>query len=265
MKQLSTERMHKLTERVDILDLQVSRVDTKQALDLIDGFIERDERRYVVFPNLYCLTQARQDTEYRCLLNCADLTLPDGTPLVWASHWLRQPVGSRVSGPDTFDLLNARAAERGYTVYFMGGGPPQNAERVAVRLKSIHPTLQVVGTWSPPLGPVEGELNDRILNDIARCQPDILWVGLGAPLQERWIWQNRDRIQARVSLAVGGAFDYHSGMRKRAPRWMCDTGWEWLYRISQDRSLIWRKRYYAYIHEFFLPVMFKAIRLNNVH
>lgn len=265
MNQLSTEQIDKVSGRVDILGLQVSRVNIEQTLKLIDRFIERNERRYVVFPNLFCLTQARRDAEYRHLLNSADLTLPDGTPLVWASHWLGQPVGSRVCGPDTFDILNARAAERGYKVYFMGGGPPQNAERVATQLKSIHPTLRVVGTWSPPLGLVEGELNDRILEDIARCQPDILWVGIGAPLQERWIWQNRDRIQARVSLAVGGAFDYYSGKRKRAPRWMCNSGLEWSYRISQDMSLIWKKRYYAYIYEFFLPVMFKAMGFNNSH
>lgn len=246
-----------LQKRVDILGLQVNRLDMFGALEAIDGFIRNDERRFVVFPNLYCLTHGRRSPEYLQILNSADLTLPDGLPLVWASRLLGQPVGGRVCGPDLFELLNARAAERGYSVYFMGGG---GAETVATRFLTRHPDLNVVGTFTPPYGPIEGELNDRILKDVACTKPDLFWVGLGAPRQEQWVARNRERIQARVTLAVGGAFDYLIGSRRRAPVWVREVGLEWGYRISQDLSLIWKKRYYAYLHEFFLPVAYEAAR-----
>lgn len=242
---------------VDILGLKVHRLDMLGALKQVEAFVERDERRFVFFPNLFCLTHARRESKYLEILNSADLILPDGTPLVWASHLLRQPVGSRVCGPDFFELLIQRSAARGYKVYFMGGG---GAEQVAERCQINHSDLQVVGTWTPPYGPVDGDLNERILADIARAKPDILWVGLGAPRQEQWIWNNRKRIEARVALAVGGAFDYYTGTRKRAPQWLRASGLEWGYRISQDVSLIWKKRYFAYIHEFFVPLLLEAAR-----
>jgi N-acetylglucosaminyldiphosphoundecaprenol N-acetyl-beta-D-mannosaminyltransferase len=257
MKNVEISSKEASLERVDILGLKVNRLDMLGALQQVDKLIEEDKKHFVVFPNLFCLTHGRREPEYLEILNAADLTLPDGTPLVWASHLLRQPVGSRVCGPDFFELMIERSAARGYKVYFMGGG---GAEKVAEHCQKNHPSLQVVGTWTPPYGPVDGQLNERILADIAKAKPDILWVGLGAPRQEQWIWKNRDLIEARVSFAVGGAFDYYTGSRQRAPQWLRDSGMEWGYRISQDISLLWKKRYFAYIHEFFLPLLLEAAR-----
>jgi N-acetylglucosaminyldiphosphoundecaprenol N-acetyl-beta-D-mannosaminyltransferase len=168
-------------------------------------------------------------------------------------------VGSRVCGPDFLVEMNKRAAEKGYKIFIMCGGD-KKAERTAAAFQAMHPKLKIVGAWTPPMGPIEGELNEYILGDIARTQPDILWVGLGAPLQERWVWTNRQRIAARFTGAVGGAFDYHIGMRKRAPRWMQRCGLEFWYRVSQDPSLVWKKRHYADFHKFVLPVLWQAAR-----
>jgi N-acetylglucosaminyldiphosphoundecaprenol N-acetyl-beta-D-mannosaminyltransferase len=171
-------------------------------------------------------------------------------------------VPSRVCGPDFLTAMNKRAAEKGYTVYIMCGGD-RKAERTAEAFQKLHPNIKIVGAWTPPWGPIEGKNNEYILSEIARTQPDIFWVGLGAPLQERWVWTNRHRIEARFTGAVGGAFDYHIGMRKRAPRWMQHRGLEFWYRISQDPSLFWKKRHYADFHKFVLPVMVQAMRRSG--
>ena len=246
-------------DRTDILGVRVRRTNLAQTLDDVEAGMRRGERRYAVFINVYNVIESRIDAHYRQTLNEADFPMPDGIPLVWASKVLGRPVGSRVCGPDFLVEMNKRAAEKGYTVFIMCGGD-KKAERTAAAFQALHPNMKIVGAWTPPMGPIEGELNEYILGEIARVQPDILWVGLGAPLQERWVWTNRQRIEARFTGAVGGAFDYHIGMRKRAPRWMQRCGLEFWYRVSQDPSLIWKKRHYADIHKFVLPVLWQAVR-----
>jgi N-acetylglucosaminyldiphosphoundecaprenol N-acetyl-beta-D-mannosaminyltransferase len=246
-------------ERTDILGVRVRRTSLAQTVDLVETCIQRGERRYGVFINVYNVIEARKEAQYRQALNEADFPMADGIPLVWASRVLGQPVAGRCCGPDFLVHMNARAAEKGYTVFIMCGGD-RKAERTAAAFQQLHPNLKIVGSWTPPMGPIEGELNEYILGEIARTQPDILWVGLGAPLQERWVWKNRERIQARFTGAVGGAFDYHIGMRKRAPRWMQHRGLEFWYRIAQDPTLFWKKRHYADFHMFVLPVLLQALK-----
>lgn len=245
-------------ERVDILGVRVRPLSLAQTVDAVEEAIRRNERRYGVFINVYNVIEARRNSAYRQTLNDADFPMPDGIPLVWASRVLGTPVASRVCGPDFLVAMNTRAAEKGYSVYVMCGGD-RKAERTAAAFQAMHPKIRIVGAWTPPWGPIEGKNNEYILGEIARTQPDILWVGLGAPLQERWVWTNRHRIEARFTGAVGGAFDYHIGMRKRAPRWMQHRGLEFWYRISQDPSLFWKKRHYADFHMFVVPVLLQAL------
>jgi N-acetylglucosaminyldiphosphoundecaprenol N-acetyl-beta-D-mannosaminyltransferase len=247
-------------DRVDVLGVMVDRVGMMAALEAIDGFIDRNERRVAVFPNAFCVTLARRDPSYRMALNTADLVLPDGTPIIWASRVLGSPVPERVCGPDLFEQLNARAAARGFSVYFLGGAIPRNAERVAAAVQALHPTLRIAGTFTPPAGAISGELAAAILADIASVQPDILWVGLGSPMQESWILRNRASIAARVTLAVGGTFNYYNGTRCRAPSWMRNHGFEWLHRVLLDVTLIWKKRFFALPYEFFVPMGLQALR-----
>jgi len=245
-------------DRADILGVRVRRWSLAQTVDAADECIRRNERRYAVFINVYNVIEARRNPPYRQALNDADFPMPDGIPLVWASRVLGTPVATRVCGPDFLVAMNARAAQKGYTMYIMCGGD-KKAERTAAAFQAMHPELKIVGAWTPPMGPIEGKLNEYILGEIRRTQPDIFWVGLGAPLQERWVWTNRDRIEARFTGAVGGAFDYHIGMRKRAPVWMQRRGLEFWYRISQAPSLMWKKRHYQDFHKFVLPVLYQSV------
>lgn len=246
-------------DRTDILGVRVRRTNLQQTLDDAESAILSGSRSYAVFTNVYNVIEARRDPAYCRALNDADFPMPDGVPLVWASKVLGRPVGSRVCGPDFMVEMNKRAEKKGYKVYIMCGGD-RKAERTAEAFQAMHPNLKIVGAWTPPWGPIEGADNEFILGELARTQPDIFWVGLGAPLQERWVWTNRDRIEARFTGAVGGAFDYHIGMRKRAPRWMQMRGLEFWYRVSQDPSLFWKKRHYADFHAFVLPVLLQAAK-----
>ena len=247
--------------RADILGVRVRRWSLAQTLDAVEESIRRDERRYAVFINVYNVIEARRDPEYRQSLNDADFPMADGIPLVWASRLSGQAVGSRCCGPDFLVEMNKRAAQKGYTVYIMCGGD-KKAERTAEAFQALHPELKIVGAWTPPWGPISEESNRYILGELERTRPDIFWVGLGAPLQERWVWANRHRIQARFTGAVGGAFDYHIGMRRRAPRWMQRRGLEFWYRISQDPSLFWKKRHHQDLHMFVLPAIVQAAKLR---
>ena len=249
-------------DRTDILGVRVRRLDLAQTVDAVEQCIRRGERRYGVFINTYNVIESRRDQEYCRALNEADFPMADGIPVVWASRVLRDPLPGRVCGPDFLVAMNARAAVKGYTVYVMCGGD-RKAERTAEAFQKAHPDIKIVGAWTPPWGPIEGKNNEYILKEIARTQPDIFWVGLGAPLQERWVWTNRERIEAHFTGAVGGAFDYQIGMRKRAPRWMQHRGLEFWYRISQDPSLFWKKRHHEDLHMFVLPVLRQALRRNR--
>jgi N-acetylglucosaminyldiphosphoundecaprenol N-acetyl-beta-D-mannosaminyltransferase len=247
--------------RTDILGVRVRRWSLTQALDAAEDSIRRDERRYAVFINVYNVIEARRDAQYRQCLNDADFPMADGIPLVWASRASGQAVGSRCCGPDFMVEMNKRAEEKGYTVYIMCGGD-KKAERTAEAFQKMHPKLKIVGAWTPPWGPISDASNQHILGELERTRPDIFWVGLGAPLQERWVWENRKKIPARFTGAVGGAFDYHIGMRRRAPRWMQKRGMEFWYRIGQDPSLIWKKRHYQDFHMFMLPALWQAVKLR---
>jgi N-acetylglucosaminyldiphosphoundecaprenol N-acetyl-beta-D-mannosaminyltransferase len=249
-------------KRVDILGVRVRPLTLSATVDAVEDCIRKREQRYGVFINVYNVIEARRNAEYCQALNDADFPMPDGIPLVWASRVLRTPVPSRVCGPDFLVEMNKRASQKGYSVYIMCGGD-RKAERTADAFQKMYPNLKIVGAWTPPWGPISKENNDFILGELSRLQPDIFWVGLGAPLQERWVWENRKRIEAHFTGAVGGAFDYHIGMRKRAPRWMQHRGLEFWYRISQDPSLFWKKRHYADFHMFVLPVMLQALRRNG--
>jgi len=135
---------------------------------------------------------------------------------------------------------------------------------VVHNLRCRLPALKIVGNFSPPFGDLSNELTSWIIKDINSCSPDILWVGLGSPRQEKWIANNFSKLNARIAMGVGAVFYYAGGIKKRAPRWMQKIGLEWSHRIFiEDFSLLWRKRYYAFFHEFMMPVLIQAINQRH--
>jgi N-acetylglucosaminyldiphosphoundecaprenol N-acetyl-beta-D-mannosaminyltransferase len=249
-------------QRADILGYLVDRVSFPGVLARMEEFIASGTFHQVVVGNIYCVIHARQDREFLEIANSADLTVADGMSLVWASRALGEPIPERSPGPDILEAFTELAAQKGYTFYFVGGGPG-GSERVAENLLRRYPDLRILGTHSPELGPIPEEENDLIVEKVSAASPDVLWVGLGSPRQEKWIWRNRDRLNTRVALGVGSAFDYQMGRQQRAPLWMREHGLEWLHRPTQDPSVLWRKRYDRYFPRFVFPVMLEAARRRS--
>ena len=247
-------------EKVNILGVNVDRIDMPQAVETVKEAIDKKEKIFIVVPNVFIVTESNRDEEYRKIINSADIAFADGVPLVWSSYLLGKFTGGRVSGADFFSIFNAVSEKEGYSAFYLGGGPG-GSEKVAKNFKKLHPGLKIAGNFSPPFGEITRQLSDEIVEKINAANPDVLWVGLGAPRQERWIYENLHRLNVNMVIGVGAAFDYEAGKKQRAPKWMQKMGLEWSYRIIfENPSLFWKKRYYAYLWEFILPVLSQVIK-----
>jgi N-acetylglucosaminyldiphosphoundecaprenol N-acetyl-beta-D-mannosaminyltransferase len=226
--------------RVDVLGVGVSAVNMRQALDEITRWVEAREQQYVCITGVHGVMESRRDPELRRIHNASGLTTPDGMPMVWAGHWAGAGHMRRVYGPDLMLALCERAAERGWSSYFYGGasGVP---ERLAERLAARFPGLKVAGTLSPPYRPLTRDEDDAIVARIEQAAPDLVWVGLGTPKQERWMAEHLPRLSAPVLLGIGAAFDIHAGLLRQAPRWIRHAGLEWAWRLFSEPRRLWRR------------------------
>jgi N-acetylglucosaminyldiphosphoundecaprenol N-acetyl-beta-D-mannosaminyltransferase len=245
--------------RVDVLGVGVSAIDMDQAVAEISGWVERRERHYVCVTGVHGVVESLRDDELRRIHNASGLTTPDGMPMVWAGHRCGAAHMRRVYGPDLMLALCERAAERGWRSYFHGGAPGV-ADRLAERLTERFPGLEVVGTSSPPFRtptPVEDAVTAE---RIERAAPDLVWVGLGTPKQERWMAAYTKRLSAPVLLGVGAAFNINAGLLPQAPGWMQRSGLEWLYRLSREPRLA--RRYLRNNPRFLVEVLRRPPRLR---
>ncbi|MCX7800505.1 MAG: WecB/TagA/CpsF family glycosyltransferase [Fimbriimonadales bacterium] len=213
-------------DRVHILGLPVDRVDVDTAMARIAEFIRGSEPRVVVTADAAGLVLAQQDPEFAQIVRGADLVTPDSVGVLWAARRLGKPIRQRVSGVDLVDLVCAKSSELGWRVFLLGAAPGV-AEMAAERLRLRHPGCNIVGTrhgFFPP------ESDDVVAREIAEHRPDVLFVAMGMPRQEKFIWSTRELIGAKVAMGVGGSLDVHSGRVRRAPRWVQRIGLEWLWR-----------------------------------
>lgn len=236
--------------KVNILDVKVDAISMAETVAIIEKFIAQRQPRLVITPNVDHLIKARHDAEFKRIYDEADLSVPDGVPVLWAAKFLGQPLVERVNGTDLFEALCARAAQKSYRVFFLGAAPGV-AAKAARNLRQRHAGLQVVGTYSPPYDFFDDvDENHRIETMIRRARPDILFVGLGAPKQEKWIYRHKASIGVPVSIGIGASFEYVAGVAGRAPVWMQRSGLEWMHRVLQEPGRYWR-RYLADDLQFF--------------
>jgi N-acetylglucosaminyldiphosphoundecaprenol N-acetyl-beta-D-mannosaminyltransferase len=226
--------------RVDVLGVGVSAIDMRQAVAEITRWVEQREPHYVCVTGVHGVMEARRDPELRRIHNASGLTTPDGMPMVWAGHWAGVADMGRVRGADLMSAVCALAAERGWSSYFYGGGQGV-PELLAERLIARFPGLRVAGTWSPPFRPLTPDEDRMVVEAINRSAPDLVWVGLSTPKQERWMAAHTGRLDAPAVLGVGAAFDIHAGLLPQAPQWMQRSGLEWLYRLGREPKRLWRR------------------------
>ena len=220
--------------RREILGLSIAMTDYERAMDAMDAMIATRSPGYVCALATHAVSLSHDDTELRDAILASTLALPDGVPLVWAANILGEHLPNRVYGPELMRRYNDRCVEQEHRVWLYGGRDQGSLVQLALNLRRMHPGLRIVGGYSPPFRALSTEEDDAIARQIDQAKPDVLWVGIGAPKQEKWMARVRDRIEVPVMVGVGAAFDFHAGRISQAPHWMQERGIEWSYRIAQE-------------------------------
>lgn len=225
---------------IAILGVPFDNVTKAEAVGLVEAMIASGEPHYLVTPNVDFLVQARRDVELRRILFEAHLVLCDGTPLVWASRLLGNPLPERVAGADVVPLLIRVAAQKGYRLFLLGASA-DSARRAVERLQGQYPQLVIAGHYSPPFNPLLEMDHDEIRRRVRQAKPDLLLVSFGCPKQEKWVAMHYRSLGVPVTAGVGATIDFLAGQVKRAPAWMQRSGTEWIYRLAQEPRRLFRR------------------------
>ena len=229
----------------NVLGTPLALGDYEQTMDWIDAMVATGERGYLAVAAVHLVMVAREDEATRAAVRDAALVVPDGQPLVWALKAIGHEDASRVYGPDLMAKYCERSAATGTRMYLYGGRNQGALVELALRLRRRFPGLQIVGGYSPPFRPLDGDERDWVVEDINRTKADVVWVGTGQPKQEIWMREMRDRLDAPVLIGVGAAFDFHAGLVAEAPPWLQNSGFEWVHRLMKEPRRLWR-RYLRY-------------------
>jgi N-acetylglucosaminyldiphosphoundecaprenol N-acetyl-beta-D-mannosaminyltransferase len=228
-------------QQINVLGVGISIINLQTALTAIGDAVGARRKGYICVTGVHGVMEAQADATLRRILNQAFLCTPDGMPMVWMG-WLRgHREMSRVYGPDLMLEVCAWSEKNGCRHFFFGGAPGV-AEQLRDNLTKRFPNLPVVGCYTPPFRPLNAEEEKQLQEMVHAAQPDILWVGLSTPKQEKFMAEFLPRLDVTLMVGVGAAFDFHSGRVKQAPRWMQRTGLEWFHRLCQEPGRL-AKRY----------------------
>jgi len=245
-----------------VLGVKVDALQIPQVVQQIETWILRREACcYIAVTGMHGVMEAQHDAEFKMVLNSAALVVPDGMPLVWLGRLRGFRLARRVYGPELMLSVCERTAPGGARHFFFGGAP-EVPEKLAQSLRDRFPGLNVVGAYSPPYRPVTLEEDEEIIAAINAAAPDVLWVGLSTPKQEKWMYAHCDRLRVPVLIGVGAAFDINSGMKQQAPIWMREHGMECFFRLIQEPQRLWR-RYILYGSQFIFYVALELLGLRK--
>ncbi|MFZ0088112.1 MAG: WecB/TagA/CpsF family glycosyltransferase [Solirubrobacteraceae bacterium] len=232
-------------ETVDVLGVPLGLIDYESSLDWIDGMVSARRHGYVCVCNVHAVMASAEDPDLRAALLASSLNVPDGQPLVWAMNLLGHSLRARVYGPELMARSCARAARSGQQIYLYGGRNQGALVQLALNLRQRYPGVKIVGGYSPPHRPLTEDERSAVVAEINRSRPDVVWVGIGVPKQEKWMAEMRGWLEAPVLVGVGAAFDFHAGLVPQAPPLIQESGLEWAYRLAHEPRRLWR-RYLRY-------------------
>jgi N-acetylglucosaminyldiphosphoundecaprenol N-acetyl-beta-D-mannosaminyltransferase len=247
-----------------ILGIEIGDYTTRQVSQ--DAFAAlRKERSPVVVAcaNPHSIIAAQQDDEFRCALSNATHVTADGVGVTLAARWFKGVKLSRVTGGDVFScVMQMAAAEPSAKIrVFFLGSTENTLSRIRARFLRDYPTVELAGTLSPPFGAYDNDTDERIISAIRAAHPDILWVGMTAPKQEKWVAAHAARLNIPVIGSIGAVFDFYAGTVSRAPQFICKLGLEWLYRLLREPQRMWRRNFIStpkfialLLHERFIDV-----------
>ena len=229
------------SRRFRALGVPVDALQMPEVIERMEQWIAlRSASHYIAVTNAHGVVVAQQDPSFKKTLESADMVIPDGMPLVWIGRRNGHRMPERVCGPDLFAAFCQKTQAKGYS-HFLYGGAPGAPEALAAVLTQRYPGLRVAGMYSPPFRALTPEEDENAVRMINESGADVLWVGLGCPKQERWMYEHRDRLTVPAVIGVGAAFDFVSGRLPRAPRILGDNGLEWVYRLWREPRRLWRR------------------------
>ena len=229
----------KMQEACDIMGVNIVVTDMDKTMTLLESQLEQWRGKYICVANVHTTVTAHEDAEYRYIQNHAVMALPDGGPLSQFSRKQGYAAAQRVTGPDLMKKVLSVSAEKGWRHYFYGS-TPETLQLLRKKVEERYPGVIIAGMMSPPFREMSPQEDAKAIEEINATHPDFVWVGLGAPKQERWMAAHEDRVQA-LMIGVGAAFDYEAGNIKRAPMWMQKHNLEWLYRLMQDPKRLFHR------------------------
>lgn len=228
--------------RMRFMNTYIDNVTKEEAISHIENFIIERKFGHVITPNVDQIIRIEKNSYFKEICNNAELLLTDGTPLLWIAKWYKKPIKEKICGSDLVPELCSLAAEKGYSIFLLGAAEGV-AAKAAENLKRKNPGLKIAGTYSPPYGFENNQEEIEHINTLLyKSKADLLFVGLGVPKQDIFIYQNMNKYQIPMSFSIGATIDFEAGVQKRAPRWINKIGMEWAYRLlSNPRRMF--KRY----------------------
>jgi N-acetylglucosaminyldiphosphoundecaprenol N-acetyl-beta-D-mannosaminyltransferase len=247
-------------EKSNVIGTQISAVNVEDTLNVMDAWIGQKARGYVCLAPIHSVMDAYRSPEVRRIFNHSGLTAPDGMGIVWLLKLRGHARAGRVYGPDLMLAAIQHGIPLGYK-HFLLGGKPGVADDLARRLKDRFPQAEIVGAVSPPFTHTGIPEDPSTLRLIEQASPDIVWVGLGSPKQDRWMADCQGRLEVPVLVGVGAAFDFLSGHKPQAPRWVQRSGLEWLFRLVTEPRRLWPR--YKWYPVFMLLVLAQSLGLKK--
>lgn len=230
---------------IEIMGVKVNKITVEETVRCLNKFLEEAKAHAIYTPNTEMVMAAKKDEQLKEILNKSDLTIPDGIGLVYASRVKGNPLAERVTGYDISIKLLEIANDKSYSIYLLGGKEGV-AKEAKEKINKIYPKLRIVGYHNGyfkgfHVGYNNHEEENQIIKEINESKPDILFVGLGASKQEKWISANKDKLNCRVIIGNGGTIDVLAGKVKRAPEIFQRFGLEWFYRLIKEPKRIKRQ------------------------
>ena len=226
-----------------VLGVDVDAIDLDEALGRVAVLLQGSRKSYVCVAGVHGIMEAQRNPQLMEVYSGSEMTIPDGMPLAWVGRMQGHIAMPRVTGPDLM-LEVFRRKEFARATHFLYGGREGIAEELRDKLRIQFPWVKIVGTYTPPFRALNPEEERDLQATVARLKPDVFWIGLSTPKQERFMAQYLSKLDTKVMIGVGAAFDIHTGRIKESPEWLKATGMQWFHRMCQEPGRLWKRYLY---------------------
>lgn len=226
---------------IKISGMRVDMVQIGQIIAAMGRWIRvKSLHNYIVVSNADTVVRAKENNEMKEAVNSSSLSIPDGISLVLLARASGFPLKRRAYGPDLMLEFLKVSEESGFS-HFLYGATEETLAKLINNIRKLYPKIRIAGSYAPPFRPLTQEEDARVVDLINNSAPDVLWVGIGCPKQELWMYGHKDRLNVPVMAGVGAAFDFISGVKRQAPAWIRNAGFEWLFRFLCEPKRLWRR------------------------